>query len=109
MPDEKRDSPRIPANLKVEMTDPKKGTVLTKTRDISDRGAFVLTDEETCPELRARIKLRVLGLPGESPEPVESEVVRIETEGVGVKFLLEHNPPAQATEEEEDDYDPFAD
>lgn len=89
MSKEKRDSLRIVASFKVEMTNPEVGTILTKTRDISDGGAFVFTQEGSCPKLNTRIKLRVLGLPGEEASPVESEVVRIESDGIGVKFISE--------------------
>lgn len=86
---DKRASPRIPAKFKVEMSHPELGTVTTKTRDISDRGAFVFTEENNSPVISERIHLKVIGLPGEAATPVESEVVRVETEGIGVRFVME--------------------
>lgn len=85
----KRSVPRLNANLKVEMTHPDLGTVVTKTRDLSEKGAFVFTQEECIPQLNSRIHLKVLGLPGEATSPVESEVVRVEDEGIGVRFIIE--------------------
>ncbi|OZG72555.1 hypothetical protein BTA51_15680 [Hahella sp. CCB-MM4] len=99
MAEDKRNSPRIKASFQVELTHPEFGTIKTKTRDISENGAFVIVNEEQTPELHMRVSIRVLGLPGEPGAPVESEVVRIEHEGVGVKFIQDDQ------EELEDDMD----
>ena len=96
-----RSSARMPAKFKVEMTHPEHGSVLTNTRDISDRGAFVLTEDEDWPDLQERVKIKVIGLPGEEPSPVESEVVRRENEGVGVKFLTDEDEAELDDDDEE--------
>lgn len=96
---DKRASPRIPAKFKVELSHPQIGTVLTKTRDISDRGAFVFTEKDHSPEVKERVQLKVLGLPGEEANPVESEVVRVEQEGIGVKFVAESEELDEEDEE----------
>jgi hypothetical protein len=96
---DKRSSPRISASFKVEMSHPELGTVLTKTRDISDRGAFVFTEQDASPDIKERVQLKVLGLPGEPASPVESEVVRVEYEGVGLKFVLEERNDDEDDEE----------
>jgi len=84
---DKRKSPRIKASFQVELTHPELGAIKTKTRDISELGAFVIVDEDSTPELHMKVHIRVLGLPGEPGTPVESEVVRIEHEGIGLKFI----------------------
>ena len=104
MSEERRVAKRIPSRFKVEMTHPTLGTMLTQTRDISEQGAFILTHSGTNLPLNTKITLRVIDLPGPPAEPVESEVVRIEKEGVGVKFLVgaEEDPaPDEPLEEDE--------
>ena len=76
------------ASFKVELTHPEMGTVITKTRDLSDGGAFVFTSEDQIPQVNSRIRLKVIGLPGEPAKPLESEVVRVEDEGIGVRFII---------------------
>jgi len=95
----KRTVPRLVAHLRVEMTHPDLGTVVTNTKDLSEKGAFVFTRQECIPELNSRIHLKVLGLPGEATSPVESEVVRVEDEGIGVRFIVEK---CNAQEEDEE-------
>ncbi|WP_157496795.1 PilZ domain-containing protein [Hahella ganghwensis] len=101
MTQDKRSSPRIKASFQVELTHPDLGTIKTKTRDISENGAFVIVNEENTPELHMRVSIRVLGLPGEPGAPVESEVVRIEHEGVGVKFIQDDD--GELEEQDADD------
>ncbi|WLQ14826.1 PilZ domain-containing protein [Hahella aquimaris] len=84
---EKRSSPRIKANFRVELSSPQLGIIETRTRDVSEGGAFVIIAEETTPELHMKVQIRVLDLPGEPGQSVESEVVRIENEGVGLRFI----------------------
>lgn len=100
---DKRASPRIPAKFTVELSHPEIGKVFTKTRDISDRGAFVFTEKDNSPEVKERIQLKVLGLPGEEANPVESEVVRVEIEGIGVKFVDDKDKPDDQNGLDEDD------
>lgn len=96
---DKRASPRIPAKFNVELSHPELGTLFTKTRDISDQGAFVFTEQSTSPDVNERVHLKVIGLPGEEASPVESEVVRVETEGIGLKFVNEEHDLDEDDEE----------
>ncbi len=105
MSEDKRNSPRIKAAFQVELTHPELGVIKTKTRDISENGAFVIVNEDSTPELHMKVHIRVLGLPGEPGAPVESEVVRIEHEGVGVKFIRDDNADELESENTEDDDD----
>ncbi len=104
MAEDKRNSPRIKASFQVELTHPELGTIKTKTRDISENGAFVIVNEDQTPELHMRVSIRVLGLPGEPGAPVESEVVRIEHEGVGIKFIQENQSESEVEEDLDDEY-----
>ncbi|WP_369601534.1 PilZ domain-containing protein [Hahella sp. SMD15-11] len=84
---ESRRSPRIKATFKVELSHPELGVLVSRTRDISEGGAFVILNESISPTLHMRIRIRVIGLPMGAGEPVESEVIRIEDEGIALKFV----------------------
>lgn len=88
MASDKREHPRMQAAFQVELSLGEDQTVLSKTRDISEGGAFVITKEQDIsPELHMRLTVRVMGLPTGPGEPVQCEVVRLEEEGCGVRFL----------------------
>lgn len=82
-----RKSPRIKASFRVELSHPELGTITSRTRDISESGAFVILNEAVTPSLHMHIHIRVIGLPTGNGDKVESEVVRVEDEGIALKFL----------------------
>lgn len=88
MANDQRKHPRIPAAFQVELSLEGVGSFTSKTRDISEGGAFVIMKEEDIsPEMHMRLTVRVLGLPTGPGEPVECEIVRLEDEGCGLRFL----------------------
>lgn len=88
MQSDQRKYPRINAAFTVELTLPDQPPLETRTRDISEGGAFVIIKEQDIgPELHMKVTVRVLGLPTGPGEPVECEVVRLSGEGLGLKFL----------------------
>ncbi len=62
------------------------GTILVKTRDISDGGTFVVLDAEKKLPIGSFVKGEVQGLVGDAPV-LNMEVVRLEPTGVGLKFV----------------------
>lgn len=59
------------------------------TRDISDNGVFLLYGPEPYPAVDTKISIKVLNsMAGEDPPWVDGEIVRIDAEGMGVRFLL---------------------
>jgi hypothetical protein len=88
MQSDQRKSPRISSAFNVELSLPDQVTVKTKTRDISQGGAFVIIKEQDItPEIHMTLTIRVLGLPTGPGDPVQCQVVRLEDEGLGLRFI----------------------
>ncbi|BFM17678.1 hypothetical protein R50073_38610 [Maricurvus nonylphenolicus] len=87
MTDNKRHSPRTPMVTRIRITNPQVGEVITKTRDISDSGVFVVMEGSDVPPIGTVVEGQVLGLPGGEAPIVTMEVVRVEPGGIGLKFL----------------------
>ena len=85
---EARGFPRIPMRLKVCLMMSEDGEMLAVTRDISDGGLFVLVDSEIMPDIGESVNVQVQGLPNGMEAPwVIMQVVRIETDGIGLMIL----------------------
>lgn len=87
MPENKRNSPRTPMVTRIRITTPQVGEVVTKTRDISDSGVFVVMEGSEALPIGSQVEGQVLGLPGGDAPIVAMEVVRVEPGGIGLKFL----------------------
>lgn len=68
----------------VKVTNPDIGEFQVKTRDISDGGVYLVTTHAF--SIGDRLSGQVLGM-AEAAPVVEMEVVRIDGDGVGVKFI----------------------
>lgn len=64
------------------------GEALVTTRDISDGGVFLILDSSIFLPVGARVSGQVQGLMADAPV-VEMEVVRIESTGVGLRFVMD--------------------
>jgi PilZ domain len=85
---EQRKHPRIAVALKVKISYEAMESVLLVTRDISDSGVFVVTDDVALPPIGTVVEGQVQG-GMEDPPLVKMEVMRVEPNGVGLRFLLE--------------------
>lgn len=86
MSDEKRRHQRTKVTLQIKLMSNGDDGVMLKTRDISDSGIFLLSEEECTPPLGTVVKVQVQGLP--IPAPIcTMEVVRLEPEGFGLRML----------------------
>jgi len=83
---EHRNSQRTPFKSRIRITHPIQGTFETVTRDLSDRGVFVLLGDASL-EAGTEVQGQVLDLPGPEAPVVPMKVVRIEADGVGLEFL----------------------
>jgi hypothetical protein len=88
---ERRVSMRFPVSIEVEMMEEGGLLVTFHATDISRTGAFLrLRDSGVLlPGLGSKLKL-LLKWPVDTPTPpvnINAEVVRLESDGVGVKFL----------------------
>ncbi len=82
----KRRHIRTRLNAKVNLTHASLGTVTAVMRDLSDGGLYLIADGWTPPEIGTRVQVQVKGLSGDAPI-IEAEVVRIDDEGVGMRFV----------------------
>ena len=64
------------------------GELLVKTRDISDGGVFVVLEPNQIPPIGTRLTGQVQGLMDDAPI-LQLEVVRVESTGVGLRFVQE--------------------
>lgn len=63
------------------------GELTVSTRDISEGGIFLLTEDIQMPPVGAVLTGQVVGLAGEAAPLVRLEIVRLEPSGVGLKFV----------------------
>lgn len=85
---EQRRSIRTPLSCSIKINHASIGELLVKTRDISDGGVFVIIEPENIPKVGTIVTGQVQGLMEDAPV-LAMEVVRIEHEGVGLRFLIE--------------------
>ncbi|TNC80942.1 MAG: PilZ domain-containing protein [Oleiphilus sp.] len=83
---EHRSSPRTPMKCQVKVSHPAIGDILVNTRDISDGGIFLLTEDIEMPPIGTILTGQVQGMPVEAPV-VQLEIVRVEPAGVGLRFV----------------------
>jgi len=83
---DKREHLRTPITCSIKIVHPELGEMLVKTRDLSDGGVFVLLDPEQAPPIGSHVTGQVQGLAENAPI-VAMEVVRAESEGIGLRFL----------------------
>ena len=83
---EQRRSIRTPLSCRIKITHESIGELLVKTRDISDGGVFVIIEPENIPPVGTVVTGQVQGLMDDAPV-LDMEVVRIETQGIGLRFL----------------------
>ena len=83
----KRRYPRTRLRAEVKLNHPEVGALSSHTRDISEGGAFVVTENIATPRIGDIIEVQVQGLPGEPAPVVPMRVVRIDRDGVGLEFV----------------------
>jgi hypothetical protein len=85
---EHRDCVRTPFRSKIKITHESIGTIETVTRDISNKGVFLLMDDVKVPPIGSIVKGQVLDLPGGNAPILDMEVVRESPNGIGLRFVL---------------------
>lgn len=60
--------------------------MMVKTRDISDGGVFVVLDDQRTPPVGTIVRGQVQGMMDDAPI-LDMEVVRMEPEGIGLRFV----------------------
>ncbi len=83
---EKRKHIRTPFACRIKIQHESVGEILVKTRDISDGGVFVVLEPELVPAIGSLLLGQVQGIAEDAPI-LKMEVVRVETTGVGLRFV----------------------
>jgi hypothetical protein len=85
---DRRQYPRFPVTIEVELYRPGRPMQVVRTEDLSSGGVRLILDDDDRPPLGAKVRVRVVGTlgEGESPPLVEALVVRHASDGVAVKF-----------------------
>jgi len=75
-------------SCKVRIEHPSIGAALLKSSDISDTGIFLIAEEPLGLKVGQVVKGQVQGMLEESPV-LDMEVMRLETDGIGLRFCDE--------------------
>ena len=84
---DKRNYPRTPLVTRLRLTHDSFGTVVVKTRDISQGGVYLVTEELPIPPVGTILQGQIQDDYGEERPVVKMEVVRLEPTGVGLRFV----------------------
>ena len=82
---ERRRFERVPLHTRMRIMHASFGEAIVKTRDLSHGGVFLFTEGISMPPVGTIIEGQVQDEYGERPV-VEMEIVRFESDGVGVQF-----------------------
>jgi len=77
---------RTPMKCQVKVAHPSIGEITVTTRDISDGGIFLLTENIQMPPVGTIVQGQVQGMGIEGPI-LKLEIVRLEPAGTGLKFV----------------------
>ena len=77
---------RTPLKVQVKVCHSSIGEVVVQTRDISDGGIFLLTENIDVPPIGTIVEGQVQGMEVEGPI-LKLEIVRMEPAGIGLKFI----------------------
>lgn len=83
---DQRHDKRTPIRVQVKVSHPSIGSVIVQTRDISDSGIFLLTENIEVPDIGTIVEGQVQGMDIEGPI-LKLEIVRMEPAGIGLKFI----------------------
>ncbi|MGM0676821.1 PilZ domain-containing protein [Ectothiorhodospira marina] len=91
MESDRRQHPRLPVEVAVELFREGQPARRVQTRDLSGNGVLLLISGEDAPVVGERIQVRVEGTlgDGEAPPVVHGRVVRVSDREVAVEFLAE--------------------
>ena len=77
---------RTPIKCQVKITHDSIGDILVNTRDISDSGVFLLTENIEMPPVGTIVQGQVQGM-GMTAPILKMEIVRIDPAGIGLRFI----------------------
>ena len=80
--------PRANMKCRIRISHESFGDVLAQTRDLSDSGVYVKHPDLVALQPGTIVRGQVQDLPIPAPE-LQMEVMRVDAEGVGLRFILE--------------------
>jgi len=83
-----RNDLRTPMKCQVKVSHDSIGEILVNTRDISDGGIFLLTENIDMPPIGTIVQGQVQGMGMVAPI-IKMQIVRLEPAGIGLKFINE--------------------
>ncbi|HCP55167.1 MAG: pilus assembly protein PilZ [Pseudomonadaceae bacterium] len=82
-----RQHPRTAMNCRIKICHPSFGELIAQTRDLSDAGVYIKHPQMAGLNKGDRVTGQVQDMPVEAPI-LEMEVIRIDAEGAGLRFIL---------------------
>ncbi len=79
---------RTPMKCRVKISHPSIDEMIINTRDISDGGIFLVTEDIPMPPIGTIVQGQIQGMGFEGPI-LKLEIVRMEPCGIGLKFINE--------------------
>lgn len=84
--DQRRDK-RVKFRADVKVTHPEVGEVSVHTDNISDTGAFILSEGHPMPGVGEVVEVQIQGMGGDDAPKVTMRITRIDADGIGLEFL----------------------
>ena len=85
---EQRQYVRTKLTSSVKLSHPDIGSVAVKTMDISDGGIYLVSPTADLPPIGSEVQVQLMDTPFEAPI-LKMLIVRVEKNGIGLKFLEE--------------------
>lgn len=86
MSEEQRQHIRTRLTSSVKLTHESTGTIEVKTQDISDGGIYLVLPSGDLPAVGSQVQVQLIDTPFEAPV-LEMLIVRLEKNGIGLKFI----------------------
>jgi c-di-GMP-binding flagellar brake protein YcgR len=80
---------RTKLKAQVKVSHPETGDLSLHTGDISDGGAYILTEGNKLPELNEVVDVQVQGMGGGEAPVLKMRIVRLDKKGIGLEFLTD--------------------
>jgi hypothetical protein len=87
--DNRRIAVRTKLRAGVTLTHPDVGDLKLHTVDVSDTGAFILSEGNQLPVVGELVTVQVQGMGGEEAPLVKMKVARVDKNGIGLQFVDE--------------------
>ncbi|MEH6910967.1 MAG: PilZ domain-containing protein [Oceanicoccus sp.] len=71
----------------VKLSHPEVGDLKLRTADISDGGAYILSEGNPLPRIGEIVHVQVLGMGGDDAPLVKMKIVRNDSSGIGLEFV----------------------